>query len=170
MSEILTSTGLTFPDSSNQNTAGVPLTGGTLTGALYQTYLRVFNGNLSPGANYNANDMRNITTWDYNGTISSQISLLTTRNAYDDAIIQLAYIGYHSSISYTLYWITFGGYGINTQLVGGSADLTISCDNSTSPGYGTLKVTPSTTTGCYLGAIIYGKNPVTAVNGTLHTS
>jgi len=159
---ILTSTGIQFSDGT-QTTAGLPLTGGTLSGALRQQYLKVYNG-----TGYGADTVRNVRMYDYSYSQSSSaaMSLITNSNSYDDVVFQLIAITYHGSIGYSMFMGSFGGYG-NSIKVWNAGTSTLS-SISAGTGYNTLQITCSVASASiYLSMIIYGHNPVTVVNGTL---
>jgi hypothetical protein len=173
MSATLNSTGVSFSDSTSQTTAGIPLTGGTPTGTVIMPQLKVFNGNTSPGSNYNANDMRNIRQWYWSATMSanSTYDLVSNSNAYDDVTFQLILVGYSGYIIYPMWWGCFGGYGINyTSMGSGGGPYYSLTTSSISSGYSKLQITVGSvnggSAGVYLSMTVYGKNPITPINGS----
>jgi hypothetical protein len=172
MSATLNSTGLSFSDSTSQTTAAIPLTGGTPSGTVTMSGLRVFNGNTSPGSNYNANDMRNIRQYYWTTTMlaNTTYDLVSNTNAYDDVTFQMIIVAYSGYILYPLYLGCFGGYGINYTNVGGGTLYPLQV-SSIGTGYQKLQIAAGNMNGGQAGVnismTIYGKNPVTVINGTL---
>ena len=167
----LTGTTVNFSDSTSQTTSGIPLTGGTPSGTVIMPQLRVFNGNTSPSSNYNANDMRNIRQWYWSPTMlaNTTYDLVSNTNAYDDITFQMIIVAYSGYILYPMYWGCFGAYGINYTNLGGGTLYPLQV-TQTSPGYQKLQIAAGNMNGGAAGVnismTIYGKNPVTAINGS----
>jgi hypothetical protein len=172
MAATLNSTGVSFSDSTSQTTAGIPLTGGTPTGTITMPQLKVFNGNTSPGSNYNANDMRNIRQWYWSTSMAANTTydLVSNTNAYDDVTFQMTIVAYSGYILYPLYWGCFGGYGINYTNLGGGTLYPLQV-TQISPGYQKLQIAAGSMNGgsasINISMMIFGKNPITVINGTL---
>lgn len=172
MAAILNSTGVSFSDSTSQTTAAIPLTGGTPSGTVIMPQLKVFNGNTSPSSNYNANDMRNIRQYYWSPTMlaNTTYDLMVNTNAYDDVTFQMIIVAYSGYILYPMYVGCFGGYGINYSNLGGGTLYPLQV-TQTSPGYQKLQIAAGNMNGGAAGVnismLIFGKNPVTVINGTL---
>jgi hypothetical protein len=171
---ILTSAGVQFSDAT-QITQGVPLTGGTVTGRLALPYLSVYNGSQTPGSNYNSANMQNIRQWNYSYTHTQNTIqyFVNNSNSYDDVTFQLNIVSYSGYILYGILLGTFGGYGISYTAYGGAFSYyTPVCDNTTTSGYGkfglSLGSIYSGAAGVNISMTVFGKNPITAIVGTLH--
>lgn len=163
----LTSTGLTFSDSTTQSTQGIPLTGGTVTGKVVLPYIKVNN---TSGVAI----MRNIRQWNWSYTHPQSTSMyyVQNSNSYDDVTFQLNIVSYSGYILYGTLLGTFGGYGMSYTTYGNAFSYyTPICDNSSSPGYGKFGLSLASVYGGYAGVnvslTIFGKNPITAINGTI---
>jgi hypothetical protein len=161
---VLTSSGIQFSDSTTQTTAGIPLTGGTMTNTLVQTALKVYNS-----GQYTAASMRNVRVWAMTSSLGAGLpgNLITNTNAYDDVFFMLFTQSFHSSIGYKHTYGSFGGYGISTFSPNSSSG-SISVV-SAGAGYGTLRLdyTGYSGSGQYC-MLIFGNNPITVNQGTLY--
>lgn len=173
MSATLTSSGIQFSDSTVQTTAGLPLTGGTMSGQLNLPTICVAGGNsLSAYRQYKHN---------FTGSTSGgSINLLYNTGSYDDIFFIMTVFAYHSGRSYQMFQGVWGGYGVNfTQTNGGGVfSLTTTASNSAggpsnlSPGYNYLQINwPSMAyaPGTYIYSQFYGYGGLASVNGTLYT-
>ena len=163
----LTSTGLTFSDSTTQSTQGIPLTGGTVTGRVALPYIKVNNTS-------GVATMRNVRQWNWSYTHAQNTSMyyVQNSNSFDDVTFQLNIVSYSGYILYGTVLGAFGGYGINYTTYGGAFNsYTPICDNSSNPGYGRFGLSLggiySGQAGVNVSLTIFGKNPITAINGTL---
>jgi len=171
MSEILTNTGLTFPDTTTQSTAAVPLTGGTMTGQLNYPTLITVNG---------LNQTRQYSNSFSAAQAGGSLNIMYNTGSYADIHFYMALVSYHSGRSYQAWKGVFGGYGLASTLVGGGGAFSISTTasnsaggtNSLSAGYNYLQVSWSALTAIgntTVRMVIYNYNGVGVVNGSLFT-
>jgi len=172
MSAILTSTGVTFSDSTTQSTAALPLTGGTMSGSLSLTNINANNGVQS--ATY-----KQYTHGFTAAQAGGSLNLMYNNNSYSDVHFYMTLIGYHSGRSYQSWSGVFGGYGANFGGTGGGGAFSLSTTSSNSgggssnltSGYNYLNLSWSTLTapgGMSVYMQIYGSSGIAIVNGTLY--
>ena len=146
---------------SNLGFTPINVAGGTLTGTLNLNSLNVQGG------------QRKIRTWEWNNASLNQntnTNLIYNSSSYTDVHFLLTLEGFHSGRSYAMYAGTFGGYGLNHQLIGGSTSCSLSVGtHSTGKKY--LRASTSSLTGgsgtFHFHMTIYGDSGITVVNGAM---
>ena len=172
MAATLTSTGITFNDSTTQTTAAIPLTGGNMTGPLVLNSLISAPGNISGYRQY---------YYSFGGsTAGGTVNLMYNTNSYDDVMFTCNLIAYHSGRSYQMWKGYWGGYGANFSQTngGGMFSMTTTSSNSAggpsnlSSGYQYLQISYPAYTyapATYIWMQFYGYGGVAPVVGTLYS-
>jgi hypothetical protein len=172
MAATLTSSGIQFSDSTVQTTAGLPLTGGTMSGQLNLPTIKVSSG-------FGLNNYRQYKHTFTGSTSGGAVNLLYNTGSYDDIFFLMTVFAYHSGRSYQMFQGVWGGYGNNFSQTNGGGIFTLTTTSSNSAGgpsnlsagynylqinWGSLAYPPGTT----IYAQFYGYGGLSAVNGTLY--
>jgi hypothetical protein len=162
----LTSTGITFSDSSVQSSTGLPVAGGTFSGMPTLTHLVSGNGQAII-RQYNH-------SWTYASTAGGTVDLMYNTGSYSDIHFILFLHTSTGSNGFYIWEGIFGGYGAQytqrAQTGNGQFNLT---RTETSTGFAKISITTSGTLPSiggtqYAMALITNTEGVAALNGTFY--
>ena len=164
MSASLTSSGITFSDSTTQSTAAVPLTGGQLSG---QLTLKHLVSRTVPVYQWSH-------AWTHPNTANSYVALLYNTGSYSDIHFMFILHSRTGSNGFYMWSGIFGGYGAqySQKAATGSGQFTLSWTNL-SAGYGKISIVNpsalSSNQGMEAMALLYTNEGCGVYNGTLYS-
>ena len=164
MSASLTSSGITFSDSTTQSTAAVPLTGGQLSG---QLVLKHLVSRTVPVYQWSHQ-------WTHSTTSGTSIDLLYNTGSYSDIHFMMVLHSRTGSNGFYIWSGIFGGYGAQysqkTQLANSQFSLSYT---NISAGYGKISIVNnsalSSSQGMEAMALLYTTEGCGVYNGTLYS-
>jgi hypothetical protein len=164
MSATLTSSGITFSDSTTQASAGVPLTGGSLSGNLTLKHLV---SRTVPVYQWSH-------AWTHPSASNSYVDLLYNTGSYSDIHFMMVLHSRTGSNGFYIWSGIFGGYGGQyTQKVQlSNSTFSLSWTNI-SAGYGKISIVNNSTLASNQGmeamALLYTTEGCGVYNGTLYS-
>lgn len=162
MSATLTSSGITYSDSTSQSSAGVPPSGATMSGIVTMTSLIAANGFCRQWAH----------TWTHPITANTSVDILYNTGSYSDVHFMLILYARTGSNGFYMWDGIFGGYGGQYGLRTNSGDSIFSLTwTEISPGYAKIALkntgTLPSSQGMSAVAYFYNSEGVGAYVGTI---
>jgi hypothetical protein len=165
MAATLTSTGLTFSDSTTQSTAAVPLTGGQLTGNLVLKHLV---SRTVPVYQWSHK-------WTHPNASNSYVDLLYNTGSYSDIHFMMVLHSRTGSNGFYMWSGIFGGYGgqYSQKVQVSNSGFSLTWTNI-SAGYGKISIVnnydlSSSNQGMEAMALLYTTEGCGVYNGTLYS-